>query len=115
MLSLMQLSLKSLLVCPNHLYASKSILESQFIGDEILFDIRRKAASEKKKTSSPQKEQEHYAIPHGYLYTYISYPNYLCEWLEWLGFALAAAPLPYPLPRGQRTATSLPGSIRLRC
>ncbi|KIM82634.1 hypothetical protein PILCRDRAFT_7975, partial [Piloderma croceum F 1598] len=39
----------------------------------------------------------HYAIPHGYLYKYISYPNYLCEWLEWLGFALAAAPLPYPL------------------
>jgi 3-oxo-5-alpha-steroid 4-dehydrogenase 1 len=65
------------------------------VHDEILFDIRRKAASEKKKTSSPQKE--HYAIPHGYLYTYISYPNYLCEWLEWLGFALAAAPLPYPL------------------
>ncbi len=25
---------------------------------------------------------------------YISYPNYFCEWIEWFGFALAAAPLP---------------------
>jgi 3-oxo-5-alpha-steroid 4-dehydrogenase 1 len=68
------------------------------VHDEILFDIRRKAAAAKaseKKTTSPQKE--HYAIPHGYLYKYISYPNYLCEWLEWLGFALAAAPFPFPL------------------
>ena len=40
------------------------------------------------------KKQEHYAIPHGYLYSLISYPNYFCEWLEWLGFALAAAPVP---------------------
>ena len=28
------------------------------------------------------------------MYKYISYPNYFCEWMEWLGFALAASPLP---------------------
>ncbi|KAF7319518.1 S5A-REDUCTASE domain-containing protein [Mycena chlorophos] len=35
---------------------------------------------------------EHYAIPYGLLYRYISYPNYFCEWVEWLGFAIAADP-----------------------
>ncbi|KAH9974173.1 hypothetical protein BGW80DRAFT_1458713 [Lactifluus volemus] len=36
----------------------------------------------------------HYAIPHGGLYTFVSFPNYLCEWVEWFGFALAASPIP---------------------
>lgn len=68
--------------------------------DEILFDIRRNAkAKGKAKNDSPpppktSQPKEHYAIPHGLLYTYISYPNYFCEWLEWFGFALAAAPFP---------------------
>lgn len=86
--------------------------------DEVLLDIRRKAqakkaleeseseSSESESTSSSdgkdkgangketKKEHEHYAIPHGYLYNYISYPNYFCEWVEWAGFALAAAPPP---------------------
>ncbi|KAF7292966.1 S5A-REDUCTASE domain-containing protein [Mycena indigotica] len=35
---------------------------------------------------------EHYAIPYGLLYQWISYPNYFCEWIEWLGFAIAADP-----------------------
>ncbi|KAI0287179.1 hypothetical protein BC826DRAFT_1093440 [Russula brevipes] len=38
--------------------------------------------------------QPHYAIPHGGLYSLVSFPNYLCEWIEWFGFALAASPLP---------------------
>ncbi|RDB14583.1 Uncharacterized protein C9.08c [Hypsizygus marmoreus] len=65
--------------------------------DEILLDIRRKAKSKGKgKASSEPGErvQEHYAIPQGWLYSYVSYPNYLCEWIEWFGFALAAAPFP---------------------
>jgi 3-oxo-5-alpha-steroid 4-dehydrogenase 1 len=75
------------------------------VHDEILYDIRRKAkAKGKAKEESPptdsnstdQKTQQkpHYAIPHGLLYTYLSYPNYFCEWIEWLGFALAASPPP---------------------
>lgn len=61
--------------------------------DEILFSIRRKAKS---KGKYKEESGEHYAIPTGGLYTFISYPNYLCEWLEWFGFAIAAAPFPFP-------------------
>ncbi|KAI6116019.1 3-oxo-5-alpha-steroid 4-dehydrogenase-domain-containing protein [Pisolithus sp. B1] len=74
---------------------------SGFIGnilhDEILLNIRRnaKAKGKAKYEEDPTKKRaEYYAIPHGYLYRYISYPNYFCEWVEWIGFALAAAPLP---------------------
>lgn len=91
--------------------------------DEILYDLRRNANKESQSTavqptnkkegaeedtdidtdteasptpSSSTPPKPHYAIPHGLLYTYISYPNYFCEWLEWLGFALASSPLPSP-------------------
>lgn len=56
--------------------------------DEILLRIRR----DSKKKSDDGKE--HYAIPYGLLYKYISYPNYFCEWVEWLGFSIASAPFP---------------------
>lgn len=62
--------------------------------DEILFSIRRKAIS---KGKFKQESGEHYAIPTGGLYAFISYPNYFCEWVEWLGFAIAAAPFPFPI------------------
>jgi len=69
--------------------------------DEILLNIRRKSKNKGKgkrddgdsKANGP-RNKEHYAIPCGLLYKYISYPNYFCEWIEWFGFALAAAPLP---------------------
>ena len=84
------------------------------VHDEILFNLRRNAqirdntASDDKAeeedseaeddtANKKEKEQEkkpHYAIPYGYLYRFISYPNYFCEWLEWLGFALASSPIP---------------------
>ncbi|KAI0057332.1 hypothetical protein BV25DRAFT_1812614 [Artomyces pyxidatus] len=69
-----------------------------FIGniahDEILLNIRRKAKAKGKGREGEKATGPHYAIPHGGLYRYISYPNYLCEWVEWLGFALAAGPAP---------------------
>ena len=68
------------------------------IHDEILLNIRRKANSKGKKHDGAKTQNnrstEHYAIPQGLLYEYISYPNYFCEWMEWAGFALAAAPPP---------------------
>ena len=69
------------------------------VHDEILLDIRRKKQTEDAKKAPEQlgkdkKKGEHYAIPHGLLYKYISYPNYFCEWVEWVGFALAASPFP---------------------
>jgi 3-oxo-5-alpha-steroid 4-dehydrogenase 1 len=62
--------------------------------DEILLAIRRKANS---KGKGKAEAGEHYAIPQGGLYTLVSYPNYLCEWIEWLGFAIAASPFPFAL------------------
>ena len=43
-----------------------------------------------------------YSIPHGLLYDWpfggISFPNYLCEWAEWAGFAIAATHARCPPP-----------------
>jgi 3-oxo-5-alpha-steroid 4-dehydrogenase 1 len=55
--------------------------------DEILNDLRRKPS--KRLITSYNKEEEQdrkagngrYAIPRGGLFNYISFPNYLCEWL----------------------------------
>lgn len=82
-------------------------LAGNILHDEILLNIRRnaKAKGKAKATSEDfdsfddangkkKNKQEHYAIPHGYLYKFISYPNYFCEWMEWLGFAMAASPVP---------------------
>jgi len=74
-------------------------LVGNIVHDEILLNIRRKKQAEDAKKTPEQlanekKKGEHYAIPHGLLYKYISYPNYFCEWIEWLGFALAASPFP---------------------
>lgn len=67
--------------------------------DEILLGLRRKAIAKGKAKEQPVENgrpvpQPHYAIPHGGLYSVVSFPNYLCEWVEWLGFALAAGPTP---------------------
>ena len=66
--------------------------------DEVLMNIRRSALKKKLelevKGESKGNDKFHYEIPSGYLYSYISYPNYFCEWVEWIGFALAAAPFP---------------------
>ncbi|KAG5335854.1 hypothetical protein C0989_000195 [Termitomyces sp. Mn162] len=60
--------------------------------DEVLLNIRRNALSKGKARDGASTE--HYAIPRGGLYSLVSYPNYLCEWVEWAGFALAASPFP---------------------
>ncbi|KAF8238055.1 hypothetical protein L208DRAFT_1388294 [Tricholoma matsutake] len=66
--------------------------------DEILYDLRRKAMSKGKGKATEKTDsmtREHYAIPQGWLYNYVSQPNYFCEWVEWFGFALASAPFPF--------------------
>ena len=56
------------------------------VSDEVLYDLRRPTEDGKK---APR-----YSIPYGFLYTKplggISFPAYFCEWIEWLGFAIAA-------------------------
>ena len=59
--------------------------------------IRRKAIAKgkaKELENGQRAPQPHYAIPHGGLYSIVSFPNYFCEWVEWFGFALAASPIP---------------------
>lgn len=68
--------------------------------DEVLFNIRRDALRKQKENEEISGEgkgkskKPYYGIPTGYLYRYISYPNYFCEWFEWAGYALASSPIP---------------------
>ena len=88
------------------------------IHDEILLNLRRNAKKTPSSAASKEDDdanngktkntQEHYAIPHGLLYRLISYPNYFCEWAEWLGFALAASPPPSCASLGAFVATVTP-------
>jgi 3-oxo-5-alpha-steroid 4-dehydrogenase 1 len=68
------------------------------VHDEILINIRKKASVKGKdkdsNSNSKTGQKQHYAIPYGLLFKYVSFPNYFCEWVEWFGFALAAAPFP---------------------
>lgn len=83
---------------PTPFYVGLTVWALGLIGnilhDEILLNIRRKANS---KGKGKAEAGEHYAIPQGGLYTFVSYPNYLCEWIEWFGFAIAASPFPFAL------------------
>lgn len=64
--------------------------------DEILMNIRKpnkQAQSSQKRfddKTSVCKGTSKYSIPRGGMFEYISFPNYLCEWFEWLSFAFAA-------------------------
>lgn len=55
--------------------------------DNILYDLRRPDPS--------GKPRPRYSIPQGLLYSRpfggVSTPSFLCEWVEWLGFALACS------------------------
>ena len=92
---------------PTSFYVGLTLWAFGFVGnivhDEILLNIRRKANS---KGKGKAEAGEHYAIPQGGLYTLVSYPNYLCEWIEWLGFAIAASPFPFALDTISTTSIS---------
>ncbi|KAG9027934.1 hypothetical protein FS837_004023 [Tulasnella sp. UAMH 9824] len=70
-------------------WASIGLFVAGWIGnivhDEILINIRKESKA------GGQDGKPKYGIPHGYLYRFVSFPNYLCEWTEWTGFALAAS------------------------
>ncbi|KEP49845.1 3-oxo-5-alpha-steroid 4-dehydrogenase [Rhizoctonia solani 123E] len=60
--------------------------------DEVLLKLRKNRGDEK--DNKPK-----YSIPYGGLYSLVSFPNYLCEWFEWAGFALASGSIITPLQR----------------
>jgi len=73
-------------------------LAGNFFHDEELREIRR---AEQRRQDKLAKEQgkdgkvknavaKHYRIPQAGLFKYMLYPHYLCEWIEWLGFWIAA-------------------------
>ncbi|KAK4050369.1 hypothetical protein OIV83_003438 [Microbotryomycetes sp. JL201] len=75
--------------------------------DEMLYSLKRQSIEERKaaRKNDDSKNKEplpsrssRYKIPKGFLYEYVSHPAYLCEWIEWTGFAIAASTLqPSPL------------------
>ncbi|EIW70411.1 hypothetical protein TREMEDRAFT_29078, partial [Tremella mesenterica DSM 1558] len=82
--------------------------------DELLNDLRRPADKRLVSVVELTNEKEdkkvgkgRYMIPRGGLFEFVSFPNYLCEWLEWTFFALASAPLTLSLSPTQRS--HLPG------
>jgi 3-oxo-5-alpha-steroid 4-dehydrogenase 1 len=54
--------------------------------DEILNDLRRPPQQRLFKAADLAEDEDkraikgHYAIPHGGLFRYVSFPNYFCEW-----------------------------------
>jgi 3-oxo-5-alpha-steroid 4-dehydrogenase 1 len=66
-------------------------LAGNIVHDEILLNLRR---GKEAKDAGSKSAKPHYSIPRGLLFEYITFPNYFCEWVEWAGFALAAAPIP---------------------
>ncbi|KAJ4479273.1 hypothetical protein J3R30DRAFT_3477079 [Lentinula aciculospora] len=80
-----------------HFYVGVFLWAIGFLGnfwaDEILCDIRRKGIL-RGKEEKVSHGTEYYGIPNGFLYRWISFPNYLCEWVEMFGWALAASPAP---------------------
>ncbi|CAO1619061.1 unnamed protein product [Parajaminaea phylloscopi] len=95
--------------------------------DEILLDLRRPRSQRVTRSGREASDDDDdkdqagkpkYSIPQGGLYQFVSFPNYLCEWFEWLSFAVAAlsvtglspttsASASLPLTHGARAALIL--------
>ncbi|KAK9414858.1 hypothetical protein SUNI508_10801 [Seiridium unicorne] len=67
-------------------------LTSNYFCDEELREIRRKEQRRQEKLVGQGKKgvDKHYSVPQNGLFKYMLYPHYFMEWLEWLGFWVAA-------------------------
>ncbi|ODA80557.1 hypothetical protein RJ55_03516 [Drechmeria coniospora] len=72
-------------------------LASNFFHDEELRDIRRNENRREERIrcgsqhpSPSARPTKHYGIPQAGLFRYMLFPHYFCEWIEWLGFLMAA-------------------------
>lgn len=62
-------------------------------GGEAKHKDRTEASAKTKLARSKQgkaasESESHYTIPHGGLFSLLSYPHYVLEWLEWAGYAI---------------------------
>lgn len=65
-------------------------LSGNFFHDEELREIRRREAQRALRDQGKASVEKHYQIPQAGLFRYMLYPHYLCEWVEWAGFWMAA-------------------------
>ncbi|RDA94658.1 hypothetical protein CP533_2415 [Ophiocordyceps camponoti-saundersi (nom. inval.)] len=66
-------------------------LAANFFHDEQLREIRRRRRSPSSQSRGRgSMGAKVYEIPKGGLFRYVLYPHYLCEWIEWFGFLMAA-------------------------
>ncbi|KAK3490409.1 ATP-dependent DNA helicase [Neurospora hispaniola] len=73
-------------------------LMANFYHDDELREIRRRenrrqerlAKQNGQKGQPGKKVEKHYEIPKAGLFKVMLYPHYFCEWVEWLGFYMAA-------------------------
>ena len=61
--------------------------------DDELREVRRAAARSQERRSKEREEHgkgksvdKVYKVPQNGLFTFILYPHYFCEWIEWCGF-----------------------------
>lgn len=67
-------------------------LTSNYFSDEELREIRRSEQRRQEKLTVQGKKgiEKHYSVPQNGLFRYMLYPHYFMEWIEWLGFWIAA-------------------------
>lgn len=66
-------------------------LVGNFFHDEVLREIRRKEGRRQAQASEKGVTVDKvYKIPQAGLFKYVLFPHYLCEWVEWCGFWVAA-------------------------
>lgn len=67
-------------------------LTSNYFCDEELREIRRNEQRRQARLADQGKKgiEKHYSVPNNGLFKYMLYPHYFMEWIEWLGFWIAA-------------------------
>lgn len=73
-------------------------LAANYFHDEELREIRRRESRRQERLKEQSKGssngdatiERHYRIPQAGLFKYMLFPHYFCEWVEWLGFWMAA-------------------------
>lgn len=67
-------------------------LTTNYFCDEELREIRRNEMRRQERLAkgSHKSIEKHYSVPQNGLFKYMLYPHYFMEWIEWLGFWIAA-------------------------